>query len=151
MCGSARLSQLDGEGGAAAFLAVDGDAAAVLEDNLSAETEADACAAGLGGEERNEGVLEGVGRHAAAVVADKKSNPRPHSPLHAPPLGECFEAASQRDCSTPPKGERGGGCKLHLRGAALVGILDEIDKHLLQLGAVGIKKSRPSRPSPALP
>ena len=63
------MSELDGEGGAAAFLAVDGDAAAVLEDNLSAEAEADAGAAGLGGEERNEGLFEYVGRHAAAAVS----------------------------------------------------------------------------------
>ena len=34
---------------------------------------------------------------------------RTTSPLPAPPLGECLGAASQRDCSTPPKGERGGG------------------------------------------
>ncbi len=37
---------------------------------------------------------------------------RAESPLPAPPLGECFGAAGQRDCGTPPKGERGGGCSL---------------------------------------
>ena len=31
------------------------------------------------------------------------------SPLPAPPLGECFGAATLRECGTPPKGERGGG------------------------------------------
>ena len=31
------------------------------------------------------------------------------SPLPAPPLGECFGAATLRECGTPPNGERGGG------------------------------------------
>ena len=62
--------QLDDEGGAAAFLALHTDGSAVLEDDLTAETETDAGARGLGGEEGDEGVVDDVGRHAAAVVAD---------------------------------------------------------------------------------
>ena len=39
-----------------------------------------------------------------------------YSPLPAPPLGECLKAraSQQKENSTPPKGERGGGCLLAL-------------------------------------
>ena len=64
------FGQSDGEGGAAAFLAIDSDGATVLQDNLAAETEADAGASGLGGEEGDKGVGNDIGRHTAAIVAD---------------------------------------------------------------------------------
>ena len=98
--------QVDGEGGAATLLAIDADGATVLQDNLPAETEADAGASRLGGIEGDEGMLNDVGRHAAAVVAD-------------------MDFIIVADAN------------FYLRGAALVGILDEVDEHLLQLGAVG--------------
>ena len=96
--------QLDDEGRSTAFMTIDSDSAAVLENNLTTKTEANACAGRFGGKERNKSMFEDVGRHAAAVVfyAD-------------------FTIA---------------GTDLHLGSPAFVGILDKIDKHLLQLGTV---------------
>lgn len=98
--------QRDGEGRSLTFLALHTNGAAVLQDDLSAEAEADAGARGLGSEEGDEGMGEDVGRHTAAVVADAD-----------------FAISIGR--------------YLYLCGSTLVGVFDEVDEHLFQLGAVG--------------
>jgi carbamoyl-phosphate synthase small subunit len=51
-----------------------------------------------------------------------------NSPLPAPPLGECLNPAGSPLQSTPPKGERGGGCVLLLGSGALkIGQAGEFD------------------------
>ena len=53
---------------------------------------------------------------------------QPYSPLPAPPLGECLNPAGSPLQSTPPKGERGGGCVLLLGSGALkIGQAGEFD------------------------
>ena len=53
---------------------------------------------------------------------------RTNSPLPAPPLGECLNPAGSPLQSTPPKGERGGGCVLLLGSGALkIGQAGEFD------------------------
>ncbi|MBR3857019.1 MAG: ATP-grasp domain-containing protein, partial [Bacteroidaceae bacterium] len=53
---------------------------------------------------------------------------QPNSPLPAPPLGECLHPAGSPLQSTPPKGERGGGCVLLLGSGALkIGQAGEFD------------------------
>ena len=60
--------QLDGEGCAFAFLTINSDGTAMLQNNLAAETETDAGTRGLGSEERDESMAEDIGRHTAAIV-----------------------------------------------------------------------------------
>ena len=53
---------------------------------------------------------------------------RTNSPLPASPLGECLNPAGSPFQSTPPKGERGGGCVLLLGSGALkIGQAGEFD------------------------
>ena len=53
---------------------------------------------------------------------------RTNSPLPAPPFGECLNPAGSPFQSTPPKGERGGGCVLLLGSGALkIGQAGEFD------------------------
>ena len=62
--------------------------AAMFEDNLTTETETDAGTSGLGGVEGDKGVLQYVGWHTSAVVADQKSNPSRPSPDSLTPAPE---------------------------------------------------------------
>ena len=50
-----------------------------------------------------------IGPEAGRLGGEVVYQGQPPSPLPAPPLGECLGAMRQRVCSTPPKGERGGG------------------------------------------
>ena len=43
------------------FLALNVDGTAVLQDNLTAEAEANTCTCGFRGKERNEGMVEDIG------------------------------------------------------------------------------------------
>ena len=60
--------QFDDEGCPVHFFTLNADGAAVLQDNLTTKTEADACTRGFGGEEGNESMFKNIGRHAVAVV-----------------------------------------------------------------------------------
>lgn len=92
------------------------DVSPVSVHNLAAETQSDARTAGFGGEERHEHLVLYVGQNALAVVAH---------------VDEAF----------PREGSGGSyfdGRLLHL-GTCLACVLDEVNEHLLHLGAVDVQ------------
>src|SRR5262245_30640846 len=102
----------EGDGEAAAGAVGEGDAAAVGLGDLADEGEAEAGAAALGGVKGEEGVGEDGFGHAGAAVGD----------LDGDGVGEAADA----------EGDVGGG------GAGFVGVSEEVDEGLLELGGVEV-------------
>lgn len=106
-------AEVEGEGGAFFYFGGDGDVAAVAVHDLTADAEADAGAAGLGGEEGDEDFIYYVGKDAETVVGD----------------GDEREGSGREGGFHDDFGRR-------LGAAGFAGVLDKVDKYLLDEGAV---------------